>query len=233
MNWIELNWIELNWNWNWNLHSPKREAGDSLLRSTDSSPHSAGDSGLATTTTTTAAATTSNNTGSGSGSRSGSGSGSLRTKFSSAKLSSSGSSKNTEAAAATSPPAAAAAAASTTVTSATSGTGAASSGSGSSYDPVPLYSNIDYNYYLDSKAQAHLLPLQQYILEQAKVSTLAITLAILLSRIDSKNPLRESLARIPCGNRIRNPEKSWKILKKFKNLDGKILELRKSFQNPQ
>lgn len=38
------------------------------------------------------------------------------------------------------------------------------------YDPVPLYSNIDYNYYLDSKAQAHLLPLQQYILEQAKLS---------------------------------------------------------------
>ena len=35
---------------------------------------------------------------------------------------------------------------------------------------MPLYSNIDYNYYLDPKAQAHLLPLQQYILEQAKLS---------------------------------------------------------------
>jgi len=44
------------------------------------------------------------------------------------------------------------------------------SGGIQNYDSVPLYSNIDYNYYLDPKAQAHLLPLQQYILEQAKLS---------------------------------------------------------------
>lgn len=41
---------------------------------------------------------------------------------------------------------------------------------GNIFDSAPLYSNIDYNYYLDPKAQAHLLPLQQYILEQAKLS---------------------------------------------------------------
>ncbi|GLH09051.1 Rho GTPase-activating protein 92B [Gryllus bimaculatus] len=34
----------------------------------------------------------------------------------------------------------------------------------------PLYSNIDYPYLLDPETQAHLLPLQQYILEQAKLS---------------------------------------------------------------
>ena len=169
--------------------SPKREACDSLLRSADSSPHSAGDSGLATTTTT--------------------GSTSSRTKFNSTKLSSSGgsnsnsssssssnnnnnSSKRPEAVGGGAVPAPAASAstsaaqtgvspasagaaapATSTATTATTTmtTGPASSGSGSNYDPVPLYSNIDYNYYLDSKAQAHLLPLQQYILEQAKVCT--------------------------------------------------------------
>lgn len=33
-----------------------------------------------------------------------------------------------------------------------------------------LYSNLDYPYVMDSAMQAHLLPLQQYILEQAKLS---------------------------------------------------------------
>ncbi|XP_049806304.1 uncharacterized protein LOC126248888 isoform X1 [Schistocerca nitens] len=34
----------------------------------------------------------------------------------------------------------------------------------------PLYSNLDYQYIMDPEMQAHLLPLQQYILEQAKLS---------------------------------------------------------------
>ena len=53
---------------------------------------------------------------------------------------------------------------------ASNGSSSVEAAGGPVYDPVPLYSNIDYNYYLDSKAQAHLLPLQQYILEQAKLS---------------------------------------------------------------
>nr|CAD7594996.1 unnamed protein product [Timema genevievae] len=35
---------------------------------------------------------------------------------------------------------------------------------------TPLYSNMDYPYNLDPQIHAHLLPLQQYILEQAKLS---------------------------------------------------------------
>ena len=36
---------------------------------------------------------------------------------------------------------------------------------------TPLYSNLDYPpYNVDPKCQSHLLPLQQYILEQAKLS---------------------------------------------------------------
>lgn len=35
----------------------------------------------------------------------------------------------------------------------------------------PLYSNVDYpSYIMDSEKHSHLLPLQQYILEQAKLS---------------------------------------------------------------
>lgn len=35
----------------------------------------------------------------------------------------------------------------------------------------PLYSNVDYPpYIMDSEKHSHLLPLQQYILEQAKLS---------------------------------------------------------------
>jgi hypothetical protein len=33
-----------------------------------------------------------------------------------------------------------------------------------------LYTNLDYSYSMDPAMQAHLLPLQQYILEQAKLS---------------------------------------------------------------
>ncbi|XP_063227611.1 uncharacterized protein LOC134533847 isoform X2 [Bacillus rossius redtenbacheri] len=35
---------------------------------------------------------------------------------------------------------------------------------------APLYSNVDYTYNMDPQIHAHLLPLQQYILEQAKLS---------------------------------------------------------------
>jgi len=105
-----------------------------LVRSGDSSPHSAGDSGLATT-----------------GSRASQDSSSVRHTKATATAKSS-------------PP-------KTSATAAVSTAADTSEASGSGiYDPVPLYSNIDYNYYLDPKAQAHLLPLQQYILEQAKLS---------------------------------------------------------------
>ena len=107
------------------LNEREREAA-LLLRSADSSPHSAGDSGLATT-----------------GSRASQDS---RTKVSLVAADREAATNNNAEASAAGPlpPHA--------------------------YDAVPLYSNIDYNYYLDSKAQAHLLPLQQYILEQAKLS---------------------------------------------------------------
>ena len=123
--------------------SPKREKErDSLsrLRSIDSSPHSAGDSGLATT-----------------GSRPSQDSTSTRTK--------------TAATSKTLPTAAAAAnAASNSPASAADAASVPEAAGRAVYDSVLLYSNIDYNYYLDPKAQAHLLPLQQYILEQAKLS---------------------------------------------------------------
>ena len=103
-----------------NEREREREAA-LLLRSTDSSPHSAGDSGLATT-----------------GSRKSQDS----TRVSGSKT------------------------AKVVVGKSKAEVGPEEC----TYDPVPLYSNIDYNYYLDPKAQAHLLPLQQYILEQAKLS---------------------------------------------------------------
>ena len=111
------------------------------------------------------------------------GSTSSRTKFGSTKLSSTGKTaaeaQPPTAPAATAPassPASAPATApatspATASASASASATAAAPAAASSYDPVPLYSNIDYNYYLDSKAQAHLLPLQQYILEQAKVGS--------------------------------------------------------------
>lgn len=134
--------------------SPKRESKeqrDSLgrvLRSTDSSPHSAGDSGLATT-----------------GSRASQDS---RTKTTAGTKSSPSSSPPSTAAA---PSAMAISSSQPSASSAMADSNAAAEAAGGPlYDPVPLYSNIDYNYYMDSKAQAHLLPLQQYILEQAKLS---------------------------------------------------------------
>lgn len=133
--------------------SPKRESKeqrDSLgrvLRSTDSSPHSAGDSGLATT-----------------GSRASQDSRTKTNATTKSSPSSSSPSAQLGAIGNSSQPT------SGSVTEVANGSSSIEAAGGPVYDPVPLYSNIDYNYYLDSKAQAHLLPLQQYILEQAKLS---------------------------------------------------------------
>ncbi|XP_046640138.1 uncharacterized protein LOC124321266 [Daphnia pulicaria] len=138
--------------------SPKRESKeqrDSLgrvLRSTDSSPHSAGDSGLATTGSR---ASQDSRTKTSAGTKSSPSSSSPSAQLGASAMGNLSSSSQPSSASAMAADA--------------NGSAVEASG-GPVYDPVPLYSNIDYNYYLDSKAQAHLLPLQQYILEQAKLS---------------------------------------------------------------